>query len=410
MTASQFNWMRGYVQLATSQVAEILDSIDATEIVSRLEEYRAKGGPKTYPVQAFWRAYLLTFLLDLSSINALLRRLDQDPLLTALCGFSKLPHRTTFNRFVTRLSQHRDLVDEALTQATDELKALLPDLGETVAVDSTTIRTNSHPHRKSPKTGQLSDPEASWTAKPAINAQGKKDKDWRYGYKLHLVADAVHEVPLASYVTTASQNDSPEMPKLLEQAESRFSWFQPKHVLADRGYDAQSNHEYVLGRDGAFICPMRAVSGQPNYQYGVFNKDGVPSCVGNKLMEYQGTLAEKGHLYRCQAGGCHLNQRKGVVYCQDWYWVDWRTEPNKRLHGPVRRGTAEWEALYSLRQSVERAFKSMKESRRLERHYVRGLAKVSLHASMSVLAYTATMLAKTRAQAAYPRWMVDKVA
>ena len=116
---------------------------------------------------------------------------------------------------------------------------------------------------------------------------------------------------------------------------------------------------------------MRKDSGVTKTTYGVYNRDGVPTCLGEKLMEYQGTMPDKGHLYRCPAGGCRLKQRKGVLYCQDLTWVDWRTEPNKRIHGPVRRGSSEWKALYELRYSVERVFKSMKENRRLERHYTR---------------------------------------
>ena len=66
---------------------------------------------------------------------------------------------------------------------------------------------------------------------------------------------------------------------------------------------------------------------------------------------------------------------------------------------------------YRLRQSVERGFKSLKESRRVERHCVRGLRKVALHAAMSVLAFQATALIHLLAgQQDELRWMVRKVA
>ena len=58
------------------------------------------------------------------------------------------------------------------------------------------------------------------------------------------------------------------------------------------------------------------------------------------------------------------------------------------------------------RQSVNRVLKSMNEIRRLERHYFSGLDKISLHASMSVLAYAATVLVQERSQATHPLWMV----
>ena len=50
-----------------------------------------------------------------------------------------------------------------------------------------------------------------------------------------------------------------------------------------------------------------------------------------------------------------------------------------------------------MRQAIERVFKSMKESRRLERHCVRGLRQVMLHILMSTLAFQVTALAHIRA-------------
>ena len=62
-----------------------------------------------------------------------------------------------------------------------------------------------------------------------------------------------------------------------------------------------------------------------------------------------------------------------------------------------------------MRQSVERTFKSLKESRRLERHCFRGLAKIRLHCLMVLLAFSAAALFNLR-YSMNPRWMVTKVA
>ena len=71
----------------------------------------------------------------------------------------------------------------------------------------------------------------------------------------------------------------------------------------------------------------------------------------------------------------------------------------------------EWEALYAKLQAIERTFKSLKQSRRLERHYIRGLRQVRLHCLMAVLAYQATVLAHVQADAiADMRWQVRRVA
>ena len=168
-----------------ADLAATLNAIDAAPLLFRLHLYRWTGRPG-YPLRPLWRAYLASFVLNLPHTNALIRRLKADPELRRLCGFGDvLPHRTTFNRFIQRLSRHADLVETALAGLTDRLKEALPDLGETVAVDSTVVYTHSNPNRR--KDRRISDPEASWTAKNS--ARAKKDgKEWHWGFKLHMVA------------------------------------------------------------------------------------------------------------------------------------------------------------------------------------------------------------------------------
>ena len=137
---------------------------------------------------------------------------------------------------------------------TCRLRELLPDLGDTVAVDSTTVRSHSNPNRR-----VISDPEASWTAKNSPRAKSR-GKEWHFGYKSHTVADAKYGVPLGQIVTTASRNDSPELPAVMEHTKALLPWFKPKVAIADRGYDALSNHEYVVSQGAIPIIHIRKLA------------------------------------------------------------------------------------------------------------------------------------------------------
>ncbi len=96
-------------------------------------------------------------------------------------------------------------------------------------------------------------------------------------------------------------------------------------------------------------------------------------------------------------------------YCDTEIWD--KPDGDLRLFGRPRRESEEWRSLYSMRHAVERVFKGLKESRRLERHCVRGLRQISLHATMSVLAFQETALIHIRAgETEDMRWMVRKVA
>ena len=103
-----------------------------------------------------------------------------------------------------------------------------------------------------------------------------------------------------------------------------------------------------------------------------------------------------------------MRSRKGKRYCNQELW-DNRSD-YLRLFGPIRQDSQEWESLYAQRQSVERVLNSIKESRRLERHSIRGLRCNGLHAAMSALSGIANCLVNLLAKEPSPRWMVQKVA
>ena len=401
MVHSDITMIGGFRPDPLATLAAIFDNLSDARLLAALWLYRANARPG-YPLRPFWLGYVASFYLNLGSTNDLIRRLKDDKGLRKLCGFGdNLPHRTTFNRFVSRLSHHADLVEQSFIGVTNKLRDLLPDLGDEVAIDSTTVRTHANPNRRI-----RADPEASWTAK---NSTGAKEggKEWRYGYKLHMVADANHGIPLGMKVTTAKNNDSPELPPVMDKTRAMFPWFKPKAAMADRGYDSMTNYEHLHNNGTTPIILIRK-NGWGQLYEGIYTKEGVPTCLGQVPMQYVRTDPEKGHLYRC--AGCHLaGSRAGVKYCNDETWEDPRR--SLRLFGDLRRESHEWHSLYAKRQAIERTFKSLKQSRRLERHCTRGLRQVTLHCVMAVLIYQSTALVSAQQGAMeWMRWMVPRVA
>lgn len=384
------------------ELQNIIDTIDSRALMERLRAYRPVGR-RGYPLYALWCAYVIGYALNLQSTNALIRMLDLSVELRMLCGFNRLPHRTTFNRFISRLDDHLDLVEDCLRPITDEIAEELDKFGEKVSVDSTTVKAHGNPRRT-----VLSDPDASWTAKNDARAKDKNGKVWSYGYKLHLAVDATYGLPIAGYVTTAKRNDSPELPNLLDTARRAHPWFRPEYVIADRGYDGQPNHKAVLSRGGTPIIGIRRTPGDQLWE-GVYTKEGVPTCMGLVPMEYVRSEEGKGDLYKCRAEGCHMVERKGVRYCMDEVWEN--RSDNPRRFGKLRRESVEWRFLYTMRQAVERVFKSLKQSRRLEAHQVRGQKRVALHCAMAMLVFQVTALVRLRESGTEGMtWQVRRVA
>ena len=369
-----------------AELESLFAALPSAKLIARLREYRWTGRPG-YSMEALWRAFVASFFLNLPHTNALIRRLQDDPLLREVCGFGDLlPSRWTFNRFLSRLSKHLDLVDECLSQVTDALRERLPGFGDTLAVDSSTVRSHSNPNKPEP-----SDPEASWTAKQSTKRRGQ---DWFFGFKLHLMVDATWELPVASYVTTAKESDTKHLLPLLAKAKDRHGWFKPKYVAADKGYDATTNYRGIVEVFNAIpiiLIRRRHAGAAPD----IYDEHGVPHCLGKVPMRLVGRDAERGALFRCRSEGCHFKGKSKATDCDAEEWV--KPSNDYRLFCEIPRSTPEWQALYNKRTSVERVFSRLKETRRLERHCLRGLPKVSLHAMLSVLVLQADALAKVQA-------------
>ena len=165
------------------------------------------------------------------------------------------------------------------------------------------------------------------------------------------------------------------MPRYAAQIGSTLTGLRRSHA-ADLG-----NVGFLRGKDALPIIHIRRKPGPRGALFeGIYTEKGVPTCLGQIPMEFVRSDPDRGHLYRCNPKGCRLagSMRGGIRHCDTEVWED--PTRNVRLFGAIRRDGPEWKALYAKRQAIERVFKSMKESRRLERHCVRGLRQITLHA------------------------------
>ena len=377
-------------------MASVLDAIDLQPLLDALGPPAATGRPG-YSAKVMLRVVLSKYLLGLRFNLEVLERLKASRRLRDLCGLGgQVPSESTFSKFTTRLLQHQDVLNAALDDLTTRLRDALPDdappLGESVAIDSTAIMTWANPNRTT-----VRDPDASWGVKHSAKSKDGKT-EFFFGFKLHMVADANHGVPLDFFLSTGSASDSPLLPPLLDQLRESLPWVRPQIVIGDRGYDAKTNYAAVAGHGAVPIVHIRNAGTDGHPKRGVRTKRGIPSCEGWREMEYVRTDPETGqHLFRCPEGGCHLQEvaSGGILDCQEERWV--RPEDDLREVGYILRGSDEWVDHYSKRQAVERLFRSLKASRSLEGHHYQGYAKILLHATLSVLTFQATALARCRA-------------
>ena len=274
----------------------ILNEINVSELIQRLEEYRWTGR-QGYSPESMWRAVLLRYLLHLRYTRDLIVQLRTSQELRSLCGFDdEIPSESTFSRFFRRLLNHQDLVDEALHRVIDQTGVDLPVFGRAVALDSTDIEA----YGKYRKEKRCADPDAKWGRRTSKDPQ-VKDQLF-YGYKLHLACDAAYGVPLGYMVLPANASDSPQLPKLFDQIKTEHPALTLRYAIADRGYDGAPNYRYLKKNEiGAVIAIRDTRNGDGSYSL-----KGIPRCIGGQDMHFLGTDRKKGHRFRCPAGGCEL--------------------------------------------------------------------------------------------------------
>ena len=98
---------------------------------------------------------------------------------------------------------------------------------------------------------------------------------------------------------------------------------------------------------GQRIAPIIAATTAPKtgkrlYE-GLYNKNGIPICIGGQVMDYMGTEEDGSHRFRCPAGGCHLKDKMGCSRYCDFDFAEKTKGKLLRKMGPVPPGKSRME-------------------------------------------------------------------
>ena len=376
----------------------VLEALPAEKLVAALEHKRWTGR-KGHSIRGMWAALIAGVLNQCQSLADVARLLKRDKGTRMVCGFSKdkIPNEDAFGRFLKKLVQHEELLEECFCGLVERLRQLLPNFGAKLAVDSTDIRAYSNGHRKS-----ASDRDARWGVKGAGHHGGpradtkaeagkgekkgkKRDLYWWFGYKLHLVVDAVYELPVSFVVTPANESDTKQMKPLLEKAVPDKPQTKLEAVIADKGYDSRENCRLVFAQYGAApIIPIRERNDMQ--QPDICNGKGTPTCSCGLNMVFWGR--DGNYLkYRCPeaAGKEKCQSRFRCTASAYGYVLKLPIMQDPRRYAPIPRETKKWGRLYKLRTAVERVNSRVKGLLGLDRITLRGIAKVTVRSLLSLL-------------------------
>jgi len=416
-TAPLFAW--GYLEDNPSlhTISELLGSIPDDKLLEELRSRRGRGR-NDYPVETLWGALLLTIALRHVSVEACLNELQRNTGLRLLIGIrtaEEVPKAWNMSRFLKTLGEPECLAraEAAFAAMVRRLGEAVPSLGVDAAGDSTGLSARCD--RKGAP-GHLPQPSGARKEYTDENGRVVKVVEW-FGYKLHLLVDARHEVVLSYKTTSPKAGDGETLPELLDQALERLPEGRMKTLAYDRAADSAPFHAALHRRGVHPVVRMRELwkdsrdrplPGRDNSPVKLtYDEAGTVYCWDDsgaapvrRRMTYFGHESKRGTLkYRCPAMngewhcGCERKCNVGKTY---GLTVRVKREIDLRRFPPIPRATQTFERLYKGRTAVERVNARAKVFWGTDDGNIRGAARFHSYVDAVMLVHLAFATALAR--------------
>jgi hypothetical protein len=401
----------------------VLEGLPDEKLMQKLEKERGKGR-NDYPVRAVWNSILAGIVFQHTSVESLRRELKRNGQLRELCGFDPargegaVPPPYVYSRILVKLMRHTDETEEIFRYLVDEISALLPDFGRVLDTDNKAINSLA---RGKKQDGALLKPDGRRDTnadfgKKRYRGRRKDGTLWEkvaswFGYKLHVIVDAVYELPMSLTVTRASASDVKEGHRLLNQVASQHPKILDRcEALAmDKAYDDTKlivklwdEHQIKpvidirnTWRDGE---ETRLVTGKENivYDYRGTVYCHCPETNKRREMAFGGFEKDRETLkYRCPARHYGVKCR-GMEPCSATGGVRIPLTENRQIFAPLARSSYKWKATYKKRTAVERVNARLDEVYGFEKHFTRGLKKMKLRCTLALTVMLAMTVGRLR--------------
>jgi IS5 family transposase len=325
-------------------------------------------------VRALWNSLIAMRVIGHPTVESLRRELSRNSQLRKMLGFDDfgrrgqlVPPARVFSGFLRSLESERASLDAMFAQTVETLQGMLPGYGVNLAGDGKFL--DSHAKREgkgaSKNPGRRGEHDETYSTKSYVytGADGKRHekKETHFGFKAHIICDVATELPVAFSVTPANQDERSEMmdllkgmtPEQIERAET---------LALDRGYDSTQLIKDIKGHGIAPIVDIRNCW-----------KD------GEKTRQYKDT--DIVYNYRGEVFFCELDHGEAKYVKMVYEGYDRAKKCLRYLHQ---------------RTAVERLNGRIDRDFMFEGRSIRGLAKMRLSVTLTMLAMNSMAIAKVR--------------
>jgi hypothetical protein len=416
VTDSLFAWNRLDDSPDLKTVRDFFEQLPDGPLLEALQDHRGRGR-NDRPIRVLWFCTVLQRLLRHPTMRLTLAELRRNADLRRLGGMEHaedVPLPWNMSRFLAVLGREpfRALLQEVFDQMVQGLGTAVEDLGQHTAGDATHLsarrRGKYHSGLPAPDGGR----------KEYTDDEGNVSEvlEW-FGYKLHVLCDARHEVALAYRITPASKADNEHLEPLVEEAKENLPERRIESLAYDKACDDGGVHAMLKKHSIRPVIQQRSMwedkesrvldgAGIGNVVYDeagtLYCYDMVSEPTVSHRMAYIGHEPSRGTLkYRCPAEHeswrcpsskrCNQGKRYGMT-------VRVKQALDLRRFPPIPRATKKFERLYRGRSAVERVNARLKVFWGVDDGNVAGGA--SFHANVGVVMLVhiglATLLAKAR--------------
>ena len=467
-----FSWSDVEFLPDLARLRMVMDNLPDGGIVAELERVRGRGRDD-HPVRAMWRACLARLVFQHQSDASFLRELGRNPALLEICGFNPLgrqspprrkvtrsggrlrcvevaspwrsgaPSEFAFSRFcsaVVKLEKDGGMASAMVDALRRSLTEALPDFCKFMGADGKAIASHST-GRKVKGKGRPSDPDAGWGAHAHRSVDRRTGKlreslsKW-FGYKLHLIADTGHELPVAFSLERAGVSERKVLPRDLRallESEPQLAG-RCVEFSADKGYDQADLKRWLLDdhgirpiidtrrlwrdewegvrdpHDGEMLRPLNG-----DWSGNVFHSEKgevrcqCPETKQFRPMSVQGCEKVRNAVkWRCPAAA-YGTECAGREKCSRAAGVSpegfGRTlrvhldRSDRRIMTPTPYGTTSWTRGYKRRNALERINARIDDGFRMECHTIRGKAKMTVRVALILSVMMALALGSVKANA-----------
>lgn len=369
-------------------------------------------GRPPYPARALVNALVFKNLRGLSNLTNLAEELECYPALAQACGFNSFPTKERFSHFLKYASQEffqnirENLIKELLRIGAIKAKYLSTDSCPVKSpVRENNLKTNVKDRfakNKIPKT----DKDARLGAYVVYPSDRKVQFFW--GYRNHIVNDAVSELPLAEVTKPANVHEATLAVPQLKYLKKVFKLL-PEAVIADSGFDSASIIDYVAKDLKAKPVIARNPRGAKNPKVKLSRK-GVPICLSGFEMVTHGKYYDKEQNRMRHKFVCPIKTRKKFARKVGWFcpWnhpnfysnrfgcvTNIRLKTARSIRDNIDYGSQTFKRLYALRTSSERIFSRLLVFS-MQRSSVKGLQATANLCSLAHISVLAVALAAVK--------------